>query len=742
MNLVIVESPAKAKTLKKYLGDDFKIEASFGHVIDLPKKELGVDIEHDFEPKYDVMEGKEKVLKKLKNEAKKSENIYLASDPDREGEAIAWHIANHLKIKKTNIKRVLFYEITKEAVLKSINNPEQLDENRFNAQQTRRILDRIVGYKVSPLLWKKIRRGLSAGRVQTVTLRLICEREKEIQAFKPEEYWSVKGIFLTGSSQELESKLFKIGNKSPHILNSEQADQIVNNIKASNFHISSVERKEKKRNPLPPYTTSKLQQEASTKINFRPYKTMQVAQTLYEGVDIGEQGSVGLITYMRTDSVRISPTAIDSCRKFISEKFGKSYLPSHPKEYSIKSTAQDAHEAIRPTSVEIHPENIKKFLTNDQYKLYKLIWERFVASQMKSALYDQTTIDITDTESEYTFRTTGSILKFDGFLKVFSEESDDKLLPTVNQGDPLKIQSISPQQHFTEPPPRYTESTLVKALEEKGIGRPSTYAPILQNIQERKYAHIKEKKLYPTEIGMLINDMLIESFPEIFDVNFTAQLENKLDDIESSKFQWRDVLSEFYHKFDATLKSAYQNMSHINQITEESDFVCEKCGNKMIIKWSRNGRFLACSNYPECKNTKQFKVAPNGELEIVKDEVLNEKCPKCGNSLLLRNGKYGKFISCEKYPECNFSKPISIMPCPEDECSGVIVQRRSKKGRVFYGCSNYPKCKFVSWYEPVNQLCSNCGNRYMIKKHLKSGIIIQCPNKKCNYIEKDSSNTE
>ncbi len=733
MNLVIVESPAKAKTLKKYLGKDFQIEASYGHVIDLPRKELGVDVEKNFEPKYVVIDGKEKVLKKIKSAAKKADTIYLASDPDREGEAIAWHIANYLNKKdKERVKRVLFYEITKDAVKNAIQNPESLNENKFNAQQTRRILDRIVGYQISPLLWRKVRKGLSAGRVQTVALRLICEREKEIKAFVPEEYWSVTGKFQTDSNEIFEAKLTKKSNKAIKIKNEQQAKEIVDFLSKADFTVSKIDRKERKRSPLPPYTTSKLQQEASNKLNFRPYKTMQVAQTLYEGVDLGEKGTVGLITYMRTDSIRVSDSAIKDCRKIIRKNFGKEYLPTKGIRYtSKKASVQDAHEAIRPTLVELEPDKIKSYLSVEQYKLYKLIWQKFVASQMKPAKFDQTSVEIKDKDNKYTFKANGSVLKFDGFLKVLKESVDDKILPELNKNENLTLDKITPQQHFTEPPPRYTESSLVKALEEKGIGRPSTYAPILQNIQERKYVVVKEKKLFPTDIGMVVNELLVKNFPEIFDINFTALLEEKLDEIEGSKLSWEELLKEFYRKFDKTLKHAYENMEYISQIVEDSPFTCEKCGNKMVIRWGKNGRFLGCSNYPECKNTKHFKVEDNGELTIVKEEKLDEKCEKCGSNLIYKYGKFGRFIACEKYPECNFTKQIVVMPCPEEGCDGNVIQRKTRRGKVFYGCSNYPKCKFASWNEPINELCPDCGNKYLVRKVTKKGETIQCP--KCKY---------
>jgi len=732
MNLLIVESPAKAKTLKKFLGKDFSITASYGHVIDLPKNEFGVDIEKGFEPKYTIIEGKEKILKKIKKEAKKAENIFLASDPDREGEAIAWHIANFIKLPEDKIKRALFHEITKNAVLEAVNNPTSIDLNKFNAQQARRILDRIVGYKVSPLLWKKIKRGLSAGRVQSVAVRLVCEREEEIKNFIPEEFWTIEATFKTEDGKILQLKLTKKNGKKIKISDKKTADEIVNELKKTEFIISKVAKKERKRYPLPPFITSSLQQEASNRLNFRPSKTMQIAQSLYEGVPLGEEGPVGLITYMRTDSFRLADVAINSCRKFIKENIGKEYLPAKSLIYTPKGKKiQDAHEAIRPTSIYRTPESIKQFLTKDQFKLYKLIWERFISCQMKPAIYEQTTVTVK--AGVYEFSGTGSILKFDGFLKILSYlREKDKELPELEENQKLKLEKIASKQHFTEPPPRYTESTLVKALEEKGIGRPSTYAPTLSNIIERKYVEIKNKKLYPTELGMIVNKLLVENFPEIFNVNFTALMEENLDKIEMGKLYWKDILSQFYEKFKETLENAYKNIQHIKTVIEDSPFICEKCGSKMVVRWGEHGKFLACSNYPDCKNTKPLKIAKDGTLEIAEDEKSNVKCEKCGAYMVIKHGKYGKFLACSNYPKCKNTKPISLMKCPMPGCDGEIILRKTKKGRSFYGCTNFPDCKFATWYEPVNRMCPECGNPYLIKK----SKYLQCPNSKCSFKEK------
>ena len=728
MFLVIVESPSKAKTLKKFLGKNYKIEASYGHVIDLPKNEFGVDIEKDFAPKYVIIEGKEKVLKRIASSAKKADTIFLASDPDREGEAIAWHIANYLNIPENKVKRALFYEITKNAVQEAIKNPVKIDINKFNAQQARRILDRIVGYQVSPLLWKKIKAGLSAGRVQSVAVRLVCEREEQIRKFKPEEYWKVEVILITEDSEEVQVKLEKIKIKSK-----DEVEKIVKELKKAQFIVEKVEEKEKKKYPLPPFITSTLQQEASNRLNFRPAKTMQIAQRLYEGVPLGEEGPVGLITYMRTDSFRISDVAIGAVRNFIKEKFGNDYLPNRPFLYSQKKNRkiQDAHEAIRPTNVYRTPEKVKPFLKKDEYKLYKLIWERFVASQMSPAIYREKVVVVN--AGNYKFSGEGKSLKFEGFLKVWGYlKEKDKELPEIREGELLKLKEIKPKQYFTEPPPRYTESTLVKALEEKGIGRPSTYAPILSNIIERKYVQLKDKKLYPTELGEIVNKLLVENFPEIFNVHFTALMEENLDKVEAGELYWKDILHDFYYKFKETLENAYKTVQHIKSVIEESPYVCEKCGSKMVVRWGEHGKFLACSNYPECKNTKSLKINKNGELTIDIPQKTEEKCEKCGANLVIKEGKYGKFLACSNYPECDFTKPISLMKCPNKDCDGEIIIKRTKRGKVFYGCTNYPKCDFASWYEPVEKMCPECGWPYLVKK----SKYLVCPNKKCNYKEK------
>ncbi len=728
MKLVIVESPAKAKTLKKFLGKDFTIEASFGHVIDLPKNEFGVDIEKGFEPKYTIIEGKEKILKKIKKSSEKAEIIFLASDPDREGEAIAWHISNFINVPKEKIKRALFFEITKDAVKEAISNPSEIDENRFNAQQARRILDRIVGYKVSPLLWKKIKAGLSAGRVQSVAVRLICEREEKIKNFVPEEYWTISAIV-----NNFEIKLVKKNGKKIKIPDKKNVDEIVNYLKNQDFIIVKVEIKDKIKSPPPPFITSTLQQEASSRLNFRPSKTMQIAQSLYEGVDIGE-GPVGLITYMRTDSYRVADIAIKSARNFIKNNFGDNYIPKRIIQYKSKGKKiQDAHEAIRPTSIYRTPESIKKFLTSDQYKLYKLIWERFIASQMSPAVYEHTTVIVK--AGEYEFIGEGLKLKFDGFLKILTQlKEKEKEIPKLKVNEKLKLDKIIPKQHFTEPPPRYTEGTLVKALEEKGIGRPSTYAPTIANIVERKYVEIKDRKIYPTELGKIVNKLLVEHFPEIFNVNFTALMEENLDRIEAGELFWKDILYQFYEKFKETLEKAYKNIQHIKTIIEESPFICEKCGSKMVVRWGEYGKFLACSNYPNCKNTKQLKIADDGTLQIDEPEKSGEICEKCGAEMIIKQGKYGKFLACSNYPKCKNTKPISIMKCPLPGCNGEIILRRTKNGKKFYGCTNYPECKFASWDEPVDKICPECGWPYLIKKKK----YYYCPNSKCKYKEKIS----
>lgn len=741
-SLLIVESPTKVNTLKKIVGKDFIIKASVGHLKDLPKKKLGVDVDNNFAPDYITIRGKGKILSELKAAAKKVDNIYLAPDPDREGEAIAYHIGNEIsKFAKGKIYRVSFNEITKKAVMESLNNPTELNGNRVNAQQARRILDRLVGYKISPILWKKIHRGLSAGRVQSVALRLVVEREREIQAFKPEEYWSI-ALDLEGKKPPpFESKLFKINDEKAVVNNKKEADKIVSELEGVELVLEGITKKERKRNPTAPFITSSLQQEASRKLNFSPKKTMMLAQRLYEGLALGSKGTVGLITYMRTDSVRLSDDALSAVRGFIPERYGKEYLPAEPNFYKSKKSAQEAHEAIRPSDVTIEPKEIKEYLEKDLFNLYQLIWSRFVACQMVPAIMDTTQFDIRS--GSYLFRSNGSILKFAGFMKVYVETTEDKLqenadkskekvkdsdriLPELDKGDVLKLLKINPDQHFTQPPPRFSEAMLVKELEDKGIGRPSTYAATISVIKDRDYIRSEERRLFPSELGFLVCDALVENFPDIINTEFTAKMENQLDEIEDGKMEWVQALQDFYKPFKIDLEEAEKKMKDLKSQVEETDEVCEKCGQPMIIKWGRFGKFMACTGYPECKSTKNLGEDGTGAQA---PEEVEGNCEKCESPLIMKMGRFGKFIACSNYPECKFTKPVSLgIACPEEGCKGEISPRRTKKGRTFYGCSKYPDCKFTSWEKPVAEACPECKHPYMVEKFKKEeGVSIVCP---------------
>lgn len=742
-SLLIVESPTKVNTLKKIVGKDFIIKASVGHLKDLPKKKLGVDVDNNFAPDYITIRGKGKILSELKAAAKKVDTIYLAPDPDREGEAIAYHIGNEIsKFAKGKIYRVSFNEITKKAVMESLNNPTELNNNRVNAQQARRILDRLVGYKISPILWKKIHRGLSAGRVQSVALRLVVEREREIQAFKPEEYWSIALDVEGKIPPAFESKLFKINDEKAVVNNKEEADKIVSDLEGVELVLEGITKKERKRNPTAPFITSSLQQEASRKLNFSPKKTMMLAQRLYEGLALGSKGTVGLITYMRTDSVRLSDDALSMVREFIPERYGKEYLPTEANIYKSKKSAQEAHEAIRPSDVTIEPKDIKEYLEKDLFNLYQLIWSRFVACQMVPAIMDTTQFDIRS--GSYLFRSNGSIMKFAGFMKVYVESTEDKLnesageskekvkdsdriLPELKKGDPLKLLQINPDQHFTQPPARFSEAMLVKELEDKGIGRPSTYAATISVIKDRDYIRSEERRLFPSELGFLVCDALVENFPEIINTEFTAKMEDQLDEIEAGKMEWVKALQDFYTPFKINLEEAEKKMKDLKSQVEETDEVCEKCEQPMIIKWGRFGKFMACTGYPECKNTKNLGD-DSKPGEATTDEV-EGNCDKCESTLIMKMGRFGKFIACSNYPECKFTKPVSLgISCPEEGCEGEISPRRTKKGRTFYGCSKYPDCSFTSWAKPVAEPCPECKHSYMVEKFKKEeGVSIVCP---------------
>jgi len=695
-----VESPTKARTLGRYL-KGFEIEATLGHIKNLPKNTLGVDTDHNFKPVYTIIPGKEKVVTRLKKIAQGAKEIYLGPDPDREGEAIAWHLAQELDGKRA-IKRVLFHEFTLKAIKEAIQSPTELNKNRFNSQQARRILDRLVGYKISPLLWEKVRRGLSAGRVQSVALRLICERERSICAFCPKEYWEVIARLAGQTPPVFEAKLIKINRKKIDISTKEQAHKIVEALRGEPFVVSRVILDEKKRYPPPAFTTSGLQQEAAKRLNFSAKKTMLIAQQLYEGIPLGKQGHIGLISYMRTDSVRVSHLAIDEARKFINTHFEKDYLPKAPHIYKNKKHVQDAHEAIRPTSVYRTPEAVTPYLNKSQYAIYELIWKRFLASQMSPAIYDQTTIDIS--AGEYLFQAKGSVLKWPGFKHLYKEKEELALLPPLKEAEVLKVKEIVPKQHFTKPPAHYTEASLIKELEEKGIGRPSTYAIIISTILERNYAVKEKQKIKPTELGLLVTGLLVENFPDIMDVSFTAHLEEELDEIEEGKVKWVETLKKFYKVFEENLKKAQENMATIKSSGLPTDIICEQCGHPMVIKWGKHGHFLACSNYPNCKNTKEFKRDEKGNINIINtDNETDEVCPKCGRLLVLRRGRYGPFLACSGYPECRFTKKIEkeaekqLGNCPE--CGKPLVVRKSKKGIRFIACSNYPNCRYTASFK-------------------------------------------
>ncbi len=746
-SLIVVESPTKVKTIKKFLGSGFNVVASMGHIKDLPKSKLGIDLEKDFEPTYNIIEAKKKTIDELKKAAKKAENIYLAPDPDREGEAIAWHIAEVVEAKNKKIYRVLFNDLTKKTVLEAIEKPLELDFNKYEAQQTRRILDRLVGYQISPILWDKVKRGLSAGRVQSVAVRLICEREEEINKFVPEEYWNLMAQFEGSNPPVFEAKLNRIDGKKAKVTNGEDANKLAETLRNSSFVVESLEKKELKRSAPPPFTTSKLQQEASRWLRYSAKKTMMVAQKLYEGIELGSEGPVGLITYMRTDSYRIADEALNDVRSYIKDNYSSDYLPAQPYVYKNSQKTQDAHEAIRPSVMSYKPQDIKEYLSKDEFKLYQLIWNRFVASQMNPAIVDQTTIDIAG--ANCIFRAQGQVMKFPGFTIVYTEGKDEKdekdengenvelgnLLPELKESEPLKLVELNTHQKFTQPPPRFSEASLVRELEEKGIGRPSTYAAILSTIQDREYARLELRKFYPTELGTLVTELLIKSFPTVLDIAFTADMENKLDLIEEGKSKRTETLNDFYSPFAQELDKAKSEMRNVKREETPTDLVCEKCGAQMIIKWGRNGKFVACSNYPDCKNTMNIKRDENGELAKEETEYSDHICEKCGKRMIFKYGRFGRFLGCEGYPECKSTMAITLgIKCPEKDCPGSLTEKKTKKGRTFYGCSNYPKCTFASWDKPVAESCPNCGSSYLVEKYSKSkGVQKLCPNKECGY---------
>lgn len=737
-SLVIVESPTKAKTITRFLDGKYKVEASFGHIRDLPTSKMGIDIEHDFEPTYVIPPKAKKRVAELKKLAKDAPEVILATDEDREGEAIAWHLISALGLQKKEIKRIAFHEITKTAIAEALNNPRSLDNHLVDAQQARRILDRLVGYELSPFLWKKVKRGLSAGRVQSVAVRLIVEREREIQKFKPEEYWSIEATFskegqqFLGRLAKIEGKtLDKLGIKTESV-----AKKILADLANRPAEVMEVIKKEVRRNPAAPFTTSTLQQEAARKLGFSAKQTMMYAQQLYEGVEIGEEGSTGLITYMRTDSVNLSEFALQSAHQAITEKFGKDYLLDQPRVYSSKSkNAQEAHEAIRPTDLSRDPESIKTQLDRNQFRLYDLIWKRTIATQMPEAVFDQTSVDtkIQGSDSakggkKYIFRSTGQIIKFDGFMKVYLEGTDEEeaeeegLLPELVQGDKPKVLKILPNQHFTQPPARYSDATLIKALEEQGIGRPSTYAPTISTIQDRGYVDKIAKKFHPTEIGFIVNDILVEHFPQIVDLQFTAKMEEELDEIAEGEKEWVPVIREFYGPFHDNLKTKEKEVEKHVEILDEK---CPVSGHNLVIKHGRFGKFIACSNYPECKYTR-----PMPEEQKIIDENSGEICDKCGRPMVVKFGRFGSFLGCSGYPECKNIKKIQKgtgVTCPK--CGeGELIERRSKRG-AFYSCSKYPKCKFLLPTKPTGEKCPQCGSLLI---YAKNGII-KCSSKTCEF---------
>jgi len=743
-SLVVVESPAKAKTIEKYLGGGYKVLATYGHIKDLPERELGVAIEKGFEPNYQLTDRAKKVVTELKKTAKEADKIYIASDPDREGEAIAFHVAEELSPLKKDIKRVLFFEITKKAIQKAFETPMELNTNKYDAQKSRRVLDRLVGYKISPLLWWKVKSGLSAGRVQSVALRLICEREKEIKAFVPQEFWTIKGIFEDDKKNKITAKLEEIAKKKPHLPDKEETEKVVKELSKKSFYLKSRTEKPRKKAAPVPFITSTLQQDAVRRLSFTTKRTMMVAQTLYEGVDLGEEGPVGLITYMRTDSPRISDDAIEAARHYIKETYGNEYLSEKPRQFEGKKSAQEAHECIRPTNLSYTPDYVKKYLTKEQFALYKMIFERFVASQMKDALYNQTVYEITDRDEEkYVFRAKGLTLKFAGFLAAYGEikekdekkedEESEESLPFLEENAPLKLLELKPTQNFTSPPPRYTEATLVKELEEDGIGRPSTYASIISTLLEKEYVKLVEGKFHPTDLGCTVSEQLIKGFPDIMDVKFTAKMESLLDSVEEGQVKWNKVIEDFYSTFVQDLEKAKLSMDNLKRKGIETDVLCELCGKPMVIKSKGKNEFLACSGYPECKNIKNFEVDRSGKVSVVTKKVTNKKCPQCGGTLVVKKGPYSSFLGCENYPKCKYSEPILLdVQCPKN-CGGYLVERRSKKGRTFYGCSNYPKCDFIMNQKPVNEKCPDCGNPYLIETTEKRVPVIKCPNKGCGY---------
>ena len=737
-SLLIVESPAKARTIKKYLGPDFTVKASVGHVKDLPKRRLGIDTTRDFAPEYVTIQGKKQVLQELRTEAKKAAQVFLAPDPDREGEAIAWHIASELRqTPPEQVYRVLLNEITRKGVSEALQNPGRIDEHKVSAQQARRLLDRLVGYKISPLLWQNVQRGLSAGRVQSVALRIICDREQAIQAFVPREYWSVNATLAAEPDRTFKAYLQAIEGKKANIATGEEAEKIVADLRGARFSVAKIRKTARRRQPAPPFTTSTLQQEAARKLRFTAQRTMRVAQRLYEGLSIGDAGETGLITYMRTDSTRLADDAVQETQAYIAERYGKDYVATKARKHRQQRGAQEAHEAIRPTSVTRSPDSLRSYLSPEQRSLYTLIWNRMVASQMSPAIIDQTRVDVE--AGRYTFRATGAVMRFAGFTAVYEEsqpetsgrqdeEGHNPTLPELQEGQQVEAREMVPNQHFTQPPPRYSEASLVSELEKLGIGRPSTYASILGTLRDRQYVQDQERRLVPTELGITLTGLLVDNFPDLLNVQFTAQLEDKLDQIEAGRNDWVDTLHDFYDAFETDLKRATEKLRDIKKEVEETDEVCDKCGSGMVIRRGRFGRFMACSAFPKCKNTAELSSSENGAPSIPRpgSETL---CDKCNKPMAVRRGRYGEFLACTGYPECKTTRPLAgvIMDCPEEACDGAIVQRRSRRGRTFFGCNSYPKCTFTTWQKPVAKSCDQCAAPYLLEKRTKKGGTLRCP---------------
>ena len=751
--LVVVESPTKIRTIKKYLGNDFNVAATVGHIKDLPAKEIGIDIDNNFKPLYRSIPGKQKVISSLKSAAGEAQDIYLAPDPDREGEAIAWHAAEVLKKKGRRFHRVLFHELTQNGILKAISHPEALNKDKYEAQQARRILDRLVGYQVSPLLWKKVKGNLSAGRVQSVAVRIICERERAIHQFIPEEYWSITARLEGQTPPAFEAKLVKKHGEKVAVPDEAAATAIVRELQSAEYLVSKVVKKTVRRNPQPPFITSKLQQEAIRKLRFSAKKTMIIAQQLYEGIDLGPGEPVGLITYMRTDSTRIAAEAAQEAIDWVRSTRGNEYALDQPRFFGNRKKVQDAHEAIRPTSVFNTPENLANYLSKDQLALYQMIWRRFVASQMTPALIDQNSVSIQ--AGEYTLTVTGSSVKFPGFMSVYQtvdEEAEtsrkQQPLPPLAEGDRLDLQELIPKQHFTQPPPRFTEASLVKELEENGIGRPSTYAAILSTIRDKGYVDLIKGYFHPSELGFIVNDLLVVNFPEIFNVEFTAQMEDNLDRVETAELDAVSVLTSFYGPFKQKLSEADAQMLSVKGVGVPTELICPQCNrNKLHIKVGRNGHFLACSGYPECSYSRDYVRDERGHIQPVEpnhDAATDKICPKCNKPMVVKRGKYGEFIACSGFPECNHTESINGgtngkstgVSCPEPGCSGQVVEKKSKRGKVFYGCNRYPECTFASWDKPIDKACPACAMPYLVEKTTKrDGTFLTCVNKDCGYRE-------